>query len=135
MGMGLFFGNGILEGGKGREVGFYKKLECAMMTYKGYLGCVEFDDDANLFHGEVLHIKDVVTFQGKSVRELRKAFQDSVEDYLDFCEKRGESPDKPFSGKFVVRLSPEKHRKIFIAAKQEGKSLNTWISDTLLKAA
>lgn len=102
-----------------------------MMEYKGYMAQVEFDDNSDIFHGEIINIRDVVTFQGKSVRELQKAFKGSVEDYLAFCKARGESPDKPFSGKFVVRLSPEQHRKIFIAAKKNGKSLNSWITDVL----
>lgn len=102
-----------------------------MMEYKGYMAQVEFDDNSEIFHGDIINIRDVVTFQGKSVRELQKAFKDSLEDYLAFCKARGESPDKPFSGKFVVRLSPEQHRKIFIAAKKNGKSLNSWVTDVL----
>jgi predicted HicB family RNase H-like nuclease len=66
-----------------------------MIEYKGYLSRVEFDDEANIFHGEVINIRDVITFQGKTVDELRKAFEDSVEDYLAFCAERGEEPDKP----------------------------------------
>ena len=66
-----------------------------MMEYKGYLSHVEFDDEADIFHGEVINIRDVITFQGKSVDELRQAFEDSVEDYLDFCAEREEEPDKP----------------------------------------
>lgn len=63
-----------------------------MMDYKGYLGKVEFDDQAGIFHGEIINIRDVITFQGQSVTELTKAFRDSIEDYLQFCEERGESP-------------------------------------------
>jgi len=102
-----------------------------MMKYKNYTAGVEFDDEANVFHGEVLNIRDVITFEGTTVKDLRKAFKDSVEDYLDFCEKRGEEPEKPFSGKLVIRLTPDQHREIFIAAKQAGKSLNAWISEHL----
>ena len=78
-----------------------------MIEYKGYLGRIEFDDEAELFHGEVINTRDVITFQGRSVRELRKAFKDSIEDYLDFCRQRGEEPDRAFSGKFTVRVDPE----------------------------
>lgn len=104
-----------------------------MMEYKGYIGQVEFDDVANILHGEVINTKDVITFQGESVKKIRKAFKDSVNDYLEFCDERGESPDKPFSGKFVLRLNPELHQRLFIAAKREGKSLNSWIADSLEK--
>jgi predicted HicB family RNase H-like nuclease len=106
-----------------------------MMEYKGYSGHAEFDDDADIFHGEVLAIRDVVTFQGTSVDELRQAFQDSVEDYLDYCQKLGKEPDKPFSGKFVVRVKPDIHRQVAVAAKRAGKSLNSWVADTIEKAA
>lgn len=65
-----------------------------MLEHQGYLGRVEFDGEAGVFHGEVVGIRDVVTFEGQSVDELRKAFSDSVDDYLAFCEQRGESPQR-----------------------------------------
>ncbi len=102
-----------------------------MMTYKGYTGQVEYDDEAKIFHGEVLDTNDVITFQGQSVDEIEKAFHDSIDDYIDFCEERDEKPDKPFSGKFLVRVSPSLHRRIYLKAVQSGKSLNKWITDTL----
>ncbi len=58
-----------------------------MLQYKGYTGHVEFDDEAGLFHGEVIDLRDVVTFQGTSVEELEQAFRGSVDDYLKFCEE------------------------------------------------
>ena len=87
-----------------------------MMEYKGYIGKVEFDDDADIFHGEVINLRDVITFQGDSVEEIRQAFRESVDDYLAFCAERNEEPEKPFSGKFVVRIPPELHRKIYTQA-------------------
>ena len=71
-----------------------------MLEYKGYIGDIDFDDSAEIFHGEVINTRDVITFQGTSVDELKKAFVDSVEDYLDFCEERNEEPDRPFSGRY-----------------------------------
>ena len=106
-----------------------------MMNYKGYTAKVEFDDEAMIFHGEVIGIRDVVTFQGRSVEEIKKAFNGSVDDYLDFCKERGEEPDKPFSGKFVVRISPEIHRKVYIAAKKAGQSINAWLNRNLQRIA
>ena len=105
------------------------------MKYNGYEARVEFDEVAELFHGEVINTRDVITFQGTSVKALRQAFKDSVDDYLAFCAERGEAPDKPFSGQFVVRLNPETHRRIFTAAKKAGKSLNTWVAENLEQAA
>jgi len=106
-----------------------------MMEYRSYLAHVEFDDNTNIFHGEVMNIRDVITFQGKSVDELRQAFEDSVEDYLAFCAERGEEPDKPFSGRFTVRLSPEQHRKVILAAEKAGKDVGVWIAEVLSQAA
>ncbi|CAN2042579.1 hypothetical protein GMMP15_860021 [Candidatus Magnetomoraceae bacterium gMMP-15] len=69
-----------------------------MMKYTGYLGHVKFDDEADIFHGEVINIRDVITFQGKSVDKIRQAFEDSIEDYLDLCAERGEEPNRPSFG-------------------------------------
>ncbi len=66
-----------------------------MLNYKGYSGHVEFDDEARLFHGEVLDLRDVVTFQGKSVDEIEQAFRDSIDDYFKFCEEHSAETDKP----------------------------------------
>lgn len=105
-----------------------------MMEYKGYLAHTEFDDEANIFHGEVINIRDVITFQGKSVDELRRAFKDSVEDYLVFCAERGEEPEQPFAGQLTVRLSPEQHRQVILAAEKAGKRLEKWVVEILTRA-
>lgn len=102
-----------------------------MMEYKGYIGHVEFDDEAEIFHGEVINTRDVITFQGKSVDEIKQAFRESVEDYLEYCAKLGQEPEKPFTGKFMLRIPPDLHRKIFVAAKQSGESINAWIKEQL----
>lgn len=102
-----------------------------MIQYKGYTGKVEFDNEADIFRGEVIGLRDVITFQGRTVDEVREAFRESVDDYLAFCAKRGEEPEKPFTGKFVLRLPPDLHRKVYIAAKKSGSSLNSWILQTL----
>lgn len=102
-----------------------------MMEYKGYLAQVQFDDKQDLFHGEVINIRDVITFQGRTVNQLRQAFRNSVEDYLAFCAERGEEPAKPFSGRFVLRINPDLHRRIYLASHKAGKSLNTWVAERL----
>ena len=102
-----------------------------MLEHKGYRGHVEFDAKAGIFHGEVLDTRDVITFQGRSVKEIWKAFRDSVEDYLEFCAERGEEPDKVFSGRLMVRLTPELHRRLSFQARQEGKSLNQLVAEKL----
>jgi predicted HicB family RNase H-like nuclease len=105
-----------------------------VIEYKGYCGKVEFDDEAGIFHGDVINTRDVITFQGKSVSELQQAFRDSIDDYLEFCLERGESPEKPFSGQFVTRIPPELHRQVNIQAAVVGKSLNAWVAEQLLVA-
>ena len=105
-----------------------------MMEYKGYLGRVEFDEDAEIFHGEVINTRDVITFQGDSVVGLKVAFQESIDDYLAFCKQRGEQPDKPFSGQFVTRIPPALHRQVNLAASLSGKSLNAWVTEQLQSA-
>ena len=102
-----------------------------MMEYKGYVGHVVFDDEADIFHGEVVNTRDVISFQGRTVEEIRQAFHESVDVYLEWCKERNKTPDKPFSGRLVVRIAPALHRSIFLSAKQEGKSINRWIEDHL----
>ena len=101
------------------------------MNYKGYEALIELDEAAGIFHGEIINTRDVITFQGTSVEGLKQAFEDSVEDYLAFCASRKEQPEKPFSGKLLVRLSPEVHRHVFLEAARLGKSLNAYIADCL----
>jgi predicted HicB family RNase H-like nuclease len=105
------------------------------MEYKGYRAIVEFDDSAEVFHGEVVNTRDVITFSGRSVAELRQAMRDSIEDYCAWCIERGKQPEKPFSGKFVLRLEPQLHRAVTLAARQAGMSLNAWAATRLAKAA
>ena len=105
-----------------------------MMEYKGYVGKIEIDEEAGILFGEVINVRDVITFEGASVAEVQMAFRESVEDYLEFCSQRGETPEKPFSGKFVVRLPAELHRKAYVQAKLADKSLNGWVTEVLKTA-
>lgn len=102
-----------------------------MMEHKGYQAHIEIDEEHDILHGEVVGLRDVVTFQGRTIDELRSAFVDSVEDYLEFCRERGERPEKPFSGKFVVRISPDLHRRLALEAAKAGKSLNALVVERL----
>jgi predicted HicB family RNase H-like nuclease len=79
----------------------------------------------------VLNLRDVITFQGESVAELRQAFQESVDDYLEYCAARNEEPEKPFSGNFPGRIDPELHRKAAVAAGRSGESLNAWVAKAI----
>jgi predicted HicB family RNase H-like nuclease len=101
------------------------------MKYKGYTGVVEFDEDSNTLFGHVIGLRDGITFQGDSVSEVIQAFHDSVDDYLEFCAERGESPEKPFSGQFVLRIDPQLHRAMSHAAEERGVSLNSLVEEQL----
>jgi predicted HicB family RNase H-like nuclease len=106
-----------------------------MLNYKGYTGQLEVDEDAGLIFGRVLGIRDVVIFKGDTVAEAKQAFRDSVDDYLEFCQKLGQEPDKSFSGKLPLRTTSDRHRKLFVAATKAGKSINAWMDKVLEKAA
>ena len=105
-----------------------------MMEYKGYRAVVTFEDEADVFHGEVVNTRDVIVFEGTSVAQLKKEFKFSIDDYLKACEERGRTPDKPFSGKIPLRLPPEVHRAAATVARIQGKSLNSWIAETVKEA-
>ena len=100
-----------------------------MKEYKGYTARADFTGD--ILHGEITCIRDVVTFEAESVTELQQAFEESVDDYLDFCASRGEEPDKSFSGQFLVRTTPELHRRVSASAATAGISVNVWVAQVL----
>lgn len=101
------------------------------MKYKGYTGSVEYDPDDRIFYGSVDDITDIVTFQGDSVEELESAFRESVDVYLESCAEDGVEPQRPCSGKFVLRISPEMHREAAAAARTQDESLNGWITGAI----
>lgn len=106
----------------------------SMMTYKDYCGVFEYDPEADIFHGEVINLSDIITFQGRSIDDLKQALEDSVEDYLEFCRLKGKKPERPYSGRFNVRLEPELHQRIAMEAAASGKSLNGWVAEKLQSA-
>lgn len=104
-------------------------------SYKGYVGIFGIDDSANVIRGKVVNTKDTITFQGPTFAEAVEAFRESVDDYLDFCKDLGEVPEKPFSGKLLVRLRPEDHRALSTVAQAKGVSVNRLVSHALRKVA
>ena len=104
------------------------------MTYKGYAARIDYDDDDGIFVGHIAGIRDRVGFHADTVDNLRAAFHEAVEDYLETCEKVGQEPQKAYSGKMMFRVSPDVHRKAVLAAELEGKSLNQWAEDVLSRA-
>lgn len=105
------------------------------MTYNGYSARIEYDDDDEIFFGKIAGIRDSVSFHASDVRGLKASFQEAVDDYLTTCAKAGKSPDKPYSGNLMMRVSPEVHARAAKAAELSGKSLNQWAEETLDRAA
>lgn len=105
------------------------------MTYKGYSAHIEYSDEDNCFVGRVAGIRDIITFHGESVEEIRQAFKEAMDFYLDTCTQRGETPNKAYSGKLFLRVPSEVHAAVAIAAETSGKSINQWALETFKKAA
>lgn len=101
------------------------------MNYKGYEAIVEYDHVDNLFVGRVINTRDVIAFDGLSVDELEASFFAAVDEYLDDCDRLGKDPDKPFSGRFNLRIPPELHRRVVGCAEKEGLSLNAFVEKAL----
>ncbi len=104
------------------------------MLYRGYSARIEFDDVDRIFVGHVAGIRDIVGFHGSSVDELETAFQEAVDDYLAHCAKLKLEPNKPFSGRMLLRVPPEVHAKASAAAQVAGVSLNQWATQALEQA-
>ena len=105
------------------------------MTYKGYSARVEFDAEDRLFVGHLAGVRDIVGFHGASVAALEAAFHAAVDDYLAACKKLGQEPNKPFSGRVMLRLPPEVHARASARATVEGVSFNQWAAKVLECAA
>ena len=103
----------------------------ALRDYKGYTGTYEIDEERSVLVGWVEGLSDVITFEGRTVEELVRAFHDSVDDYLAFCAEQNRPPEKPYSGRFVVRVPPDLHRAAAAAARNAGISLNAWVTARL----
>jgi predicted HicB family RNase H-like nuclease len=97
------------------------------MMYLGYNAKVTFDPEAEILHGEVIGLRDVVTFQAASVEGLKEAFRESVDDYLEWCAQLGHEPERAYAGKFLLRMDPSLHRDLALAAERAGVSINAFI--------
>ena len=105
-----------------------------MMEYRGYHAQIEFDNDDLIFVGKVYGIADALYFHGASVSELEDMFHQSVDNYLEMCERVGKQPEREFKGSFNIRISPELHRKVSTHAAQEGITLNQYVLRALENA-
>jgi len=105
------------------------------MTYRGYAARIEYSDEDGCFVGHIAGIKDIVGFHAESVKELRAAFEEAVNDYLGTCEKAGRAPQKPYSGKLMLRVPPDVHARAAMMAEAHGMSLNQWAAQVLSRAS
>jgi len=104
------------------------------MKYKSYVGTVEYSEEDNCLFGRLTGINDIISYEGDSVASLRVAFEEAVDDYLETCVKLGKTPQRPYSGKVMLRIPPELHAEIAMRAEASGKSLNQWAAETLSHA-
>lgn len=104
------------------------------MKYKGYTARIDFDDRDNIFVGRVLGLRTMISFHGETVKELRAALKTAVDEFLRDCQEQGLPPEKPASGKLLLRVPPEVHSAALIAAQASGKSLNQWATEILEEA-
>lgn len=103
------------------------------MRYKGYPARIEYSDEDGCFVGRVAGIRDIITFHGNNVGEIRDAFEEAVDFYLNSCGERGESPNKPYSGKLLLRIEPEVHAAVAEAAELSGVSINQWVKEKIFE--
>jgi predicted HicB family RNase H-like nuclease len=106
-----------------------------IMTYKDYSARIEYDDEDGIFTGQIAGIRDGVGFHGETVDDLRAAFHEAVDDYIETCQRLGKMPQKAYSGQMMFRVKPDIHRKAALAAELSGKSLNQWAEEVLERAA
>lgn len=104
-----------------------------LLKYKGYSGSVEFSAEDNCLFGKVqgLH-KATILYEGNSVDELRKDFEEGIDSYLEGCKERGVQPEKPYSGKLIVRMSSELHSRIADAVANSGTTMNDFINKAIV---
>ncbi len=105
------------------------------MTYKSYAARIEYSDEDACFVGHIAGISDIIGFHGDNVEELRQAFHEAVDDYLEACERFGKKPQKAYSGNLMLRIPPEIHAAIATAADVSGKSINQWAAEALGEAS
>ncbi len=105
-----------------------------LLHHKGYSASVEYDDDSACFIGRVLGMREPLLFRATSVQGLRGAFTEAIEAYLQRCALEGKKPDRTYSGTIFLRVRPELHARMMLAAKASGRSLNRWAGEVLEKA-
>ena len=101
------------------------------MRHKGYAARIEYSEEDGCFVGHIAGIRDIVGFHGESVAELRSAFEQTVDDYLETCAILGKEPQKSYSGKLMLRIPPDIHAAVATAAETRCKSINQLVAEIL----
>ena len=101
------------------------------LSYKDYIGTVSYSSDDELFYGKLEHINDLITFESENAHDLKKAFEEAVDDYIAFCKEKGVEPEKPFKGSFNVRVKPYLHKQAYLKALKSGMTLNKFIETAI----
>jgi len=102
-----------------------------IIQYKGYYGSVHYSDEDQVFFGKIEYIRSLVNYEGTTVKNLRRAFKEAVDDYLKLCQNEGIEPDQSFRGSFNVRTGCDLHRKAALYAKEKGLNLNKVVTEAL----
>lgn len=99
-------------------------MKTKVLNHKGYTGTIDFSLKDNILFGKIIGIDDLVSYEAENLSQLKKAFKEAVEDYLDNCKEIGKNPDKTFSGTFNVRTSNQLHKKLSFLASSRNMKLN-----------
>jgi predicted HicB family RNase H-like nuclease len=105
------------------------------MSYRGYTASMTVDTEDKVIVGRVLDVDDIITFHGESVSEFESNFRTTIDDYIAACEKLGTPPEKPASGRLMLRVAPNVHAAALKAAARNGMSLNKWAERALSTAS
>ena len=101
------------------------------LEYKGYTGSIEYSREDDLLYGKVLGIKGLISYEGKTGKELEADFKEAIDTYLADCKARGINPEKPFKGSFNIRISAKLHKKAALLAMEEKMSLNNFVAESI----
>jgi len=101
------------------------------LQYKGYSGSINFSVEDGVFHGKIMGIRSLISFEGNSVDSITEDFQNAVDEYLEICKENNFEPEKPFKGSFNIRINPELHRQLALYSHSKGQTLNSAVEEAI----
>ena len=103
-----------------------------IMKYKGYWAEIKYSDEDECFCGSIDGLKNVsISFEGETVKELKKDFKAAIDSYLKTCKDLGNVPEKQCKGSLNVRLGTELHTKAKQKSIEENISINELIKNAV----